>query len=72
MLMKFRENQEPCVVYNVLSGPDTDYDEVLQKYCACFELEVLGPVAAELLEEATDHPENIPAIDVAIYLTNNT
>lgn len=71
MTVKFKGNKEPCIVYKVTNNnPITEYDEFLKKYCACIEIETLGLVPQELLEEVTGHEENVSATDLAIYLTN--
>lgn len=72
MKVKFKGNTEPCIVYEVKNDKEViEYDEVQGKYCPCIEVEVLGFVSKELLTEATDHPENIPAIDLAVKLSNS-
>lgn len=69
-LVKFKANTEPCIVYVVENGtPIMEYDEVFNKYMECIELKVLGLVPKVLLTEAKNHPENIPAIDVAVQIS---
>lgn len=66
----FKSNTEPCIAYEVRDNTEVvQYDEVLEKFTPCIEIEALGMVAKELLTEAT-HPDNINAIDIAVYLTN--
>lgn len=70
MKMRFRNNNEPCLQYEVKNAvPIIEYDEQLKKYCECIELAVLGLVPKELLTEA-NHSDNVDGIDVAIHLTN--
>lgn len=71
MKVRFKNNTEPCIQYHVKNEvPVIGYDEVLNKYCPCIELEILGLVASELVTEAF-HSDNTNATDLAIYLTNN-
>lgn len=70
MKVKFKQNTEPCIVYNVINGTEVmEFSDPMGKYWPHIEIEVLGLVPAELLTEAVDHPNNIPAIDVAVELT---
>lgn len=69
MKVKFKLNEEPCIEYEVKQANTMEYSEELGKYCRHHELEVLGPVPAELLAEVDGHPDNIPAIDIAIELS---
>lgn len=70
MKMKFKGNTEPCIVYELKSPNDlVEYDEIQQKYCPCLEVELLGFVDKELLTEAADHPDNIPASEIAVQLS---
>lgn len=70
MKVKFKLNTEPCIVYEVKDSAEVmEYSEPLKKYCPHIELEVLGLVPVELVTEAQDHPDNIPAIDIAIELS---
>lgn len=70
MKVKFKLNTEPCVVYEVKNNTEVmEYAEPLKKYCPHIEIEVLGLVPKELLTEAIDHPNNVPAIDLAIELS---
>lgn len=69
MKVKFKGNTEPCIEYNVLQSDVMEYSEKLCKWCPHLELEVLGLVPAELLAPAKDHPDNIPAINIAIELS---
>jgi hypothetical protein len=69
--VKFKNNTEPCIVYSVINEAEVmEYAEPLGKYCPHIEVEVLGLVPVELVTEAIDHPANIPAIEIAIGLTN--
>jgi hypothetical protein len=71
MKVKFKLNTEPCIVYDVKNTTEVmEYAEPLNKYCPHIEVEVLGLVPKELLAEAVDHPGNIPAVDIAIELSN--
>lgn len=71
-LVKFKRNTEPCIVYKVLnSTPVFEYDEVLERYEECIEIDSLGLVPKVLLAEAEEHEDNIPSIDMAVYITNN-
>lgn len=71
MKVKFKGNTEPCIVYEVKNAePVMEYDEVQEKYCECIEVEILGLVDKDMFEEAIDHPNNIPVIDVAVELAN--
>ena len=71
MKVKFKNNIEPCIQYEVINPfPVIEYDDVLKKYCPMIEVEILGLVPKELLEEVTIHPDNIQAIDLAVYLSN--
>lgn len=68
--VKFKNNTEPCIVYNVINETEVmEFADPMRKYCPHIELEVLGLVPSELLTEAVDHPDNIPAIEVAIELS---
>jgi len=70
--VKFKKNNEPCIVYKVINAtPVMEYDEYFGKYCECIEIETMGLVPKELLTEANEHPNNISATDLSIYLTNN-
>ena len=70
MKMRFKNNNEPCLQYEVKNPtPVIEWDEQLNKYCECIELQVLGLVPMELIKEA-NHPDNVDGIDVAVYLTN--
>lgn len=70
MKVKFKLNTEPCIVYNVINATEViEWADPLQKYCPHIEVEVLGLVPTELLTEAVEHPNNVPAIEVAIELT---
>lgn len=70
MKVKFKENTEPCIVYEVKNPIAVmEYAEPLNKYCPHIELEVLGLVPKELLAEAVEHPNNVPAIEIAIELS---
>lgn len=70
MKVKFKLNTEPCIVYNVVNDKEVmEFAEPLGKYCPHIEIEVLGLVPRELLAEAIDHSENIPAIEIAIELS---
>jgi hypothetical protein len=72
MLVRFKKNPEPCIVYKVIDDtPSFQYDEYYEKYMECIEIEVMGYVPKELLTEATGNYNNVNAIDLAIYLTNN-
>lgn len=71
MKVKFKHSEEPSIQYRVKSNnPVFMYDEVLEKETNCIELEVLGYVAQELLEE-TESSDNIDAIDVLIETQKN-
>jgi len=68
MNVRFKQAVEPCTQYKVLNPvPYFDYDEVLKRYCEVIEVELLGPVALELVTEAT-HPDNVQGIEVGILL----
>ena len=56
------------ICYEVESAtPQIEFDEVLERYCLCYNLKLLGFVCAELLE--VDEDENsLPAVDVFIQL----
>lgn len=70
MKVIFIHNDQPCIQYEVLNENTVmEYDEFFGKYVECIELSVLGLVPKELLTEA-NHPDNINAIDVSVYLTN--
>lgn len=70
MKVKFKGNLEPCIVYVVKNEAEViEYAEPLDKYCPHIEVEVLGLVPKELLTEAIDHPDNVPAIEIAIELS---
>lgn len=70
MKVKFKGNTEPCIVYEVKNPTEVmEYDDVQDKHCLCIEVELLGFVDKELLTEAADHPNNIPAIDIAVQLS---
>lgn len=70
MKVKFKGNTEPCIVYNVINDAEVmEFAEPLGKYCPHIEIEALGMVPKELLAEAIDHPNNIPAIDIAVELS---
>ena len=70
MMVKFKKNAEPCIVYRVINDtPVMEFAEAIGRYCAHIELEVLGLVPIQLLTDAIDHPNNIPAIDVAVQLS---
>jgi hypothetical protein len=73
MKVRFIKNQEPCVVYEVKNpNPTMEYDDQYKKYMECIEIEVMGFVPMELLTEASDHPNNVNAIDLAVYLNNHS
>jgi hypothetical protein len=68
--VKFKNNTEPCIVYNVINTTEVmEFAEPLGKYYPHIEVEVLGLVPVELVTEAKEHPNNIPAIEIAIELT---
>jgi hypothetical protein len=70
MLVRFKGNTGPCIVYKVINEVEViEYAEPLNKYCPHIEIEVLGLVPKELLAEAIEHTYNIPAIDVAVELS---
>lgn len=70
MIVKFKGNTEPCIVYKVINDKEVvEYDEIQKKYCPCIEVEVLGLVSKEVFAEAIDHPNNIAAIDIAVELS---
>lgn len=71
MKVKFKDNNEPCVVYRVLSNkPEMQFDEITyKKYVLCYNIEILGWVPVDLLQEIVDHQHNIPAIDLAVELS---
>lgn len=70
MKVKFKGNTEPCIVYEVKNATHVvEYDEVQQRYCECIEVELLGLVDKNVFEEAIDHPDNVPAINIAIELS---
>lgn len=70
MKVKFKGNTEPCIVYEVKTEkPEIQFDDVQQRYCPCIEVEVLGWVPKALFVEAADHPNNVPAIDLAVELS---
>ena len=71
MIVKFKGNTEPCIVYEVKNAePVMEYDEVQGKYCECIEVELLGLVSKDVFVEAIDHPNNVAAIDLAVELSN--
>lgn len=70
MKVKFKLNNEPCIVYEVKNAAEImEYAELLGKYCPHIEVEVLGLVPKELLTEAAENPDNVPAINIAIELS---
>jgi hypothetical protein len=69
--VKFKRNNEPCIVYETNGVIVTEYDELLKKYCPCYFIDILGWCDATRFEEAKEHPENINSIDVAVFLTNS-
>jgi hypothetical protein len=70
MKVRFIHNDQPCIQYEVLDEtPVIEYDDFFGKYVECIELPVLVLVPKKLLIEA-NHPDNINAIDVSVYLTN--
>ncbi len=73
MTVRFKGNKSPCMVYKVLNETVTmEYDEVVfKKYMPCFEIECLGWIPKEVLEEVEETTADIPAIDVGVYITNN-
>lgn len=68
MKMKFKKNPEPCIQYNLISGPVMEYDEIQEKYCECLEIQCMGFVDASLLTE-TMCEDNVDAIDLFIELS---
>ena len=71
MKVRVIHNEEPCIHYEVINENTVmEYDDFFGKYVECIELSILGLVPKELLTESI-HPENINAIDVAVYLANN-
>ena len=69
MIVKFKSNKEPCIIYKVINGnPVVEYDEVLKKYCECIEIENLGLVAKEVLEESVYNEDNVSATDVYLNI----
>lgn len=74
MKVRFKHSEEPCIHYKVIdSQPIFMYDDVLEKETNCIELQGLGYVAEELLEE-TESDDGIDAIDVmdeVIKIKNN-
>ena len=70
MKVKFKLNTTPCLQYDVKNEtPVMHFDEILDKYCECIELSVLGLVPLELLCE-TNCEDNVDAIEVAVVLSN--
>lgn len=68
-IVKFRSNQEPCIIYRVID--DTKvlwFCDFQQKECEHIAIELMGLVPLELLVEAEGHPQNSPAIDVKLNL----
>jgi hypothetical protein len=71
MFMKFKLNREPCTVYELIEGtPTPEWDEIGQKYGMCIKVAVIGYVGVEYLVEAKDHPRNVKAADMLVYLSN--
>jgi hypothetical protein len=71
MYLRFKKNQEPCIQYELINGTSVwEYDEYFKKYMECIEIECMGLVPKHLLTRA-NHPNNLNAIDLEIYLTNN-
>jgi hypothetical protein len=69
MKVKFKDSIEPCIQYEVIDPiHQWNYDELFDKYILCLEIESLGLVPQEILEETT-HPDNINATDIAINLS---
>jgi hypothetical protein len=69
MIVKFKGKKEPCITYRVINpNPVIEFDEVLNKYCECIEIEMLGLVAKELLEEVIGDKDNITATDVYLNI----
>jgi hypothetical protein len=69
MTVKFKGKKEPCITYRVInSNPVIEFDEVLNKYCECIEIESLGLVAKEVLEETLENKDNITATDVYLNI----
>ncbi len=65
MIVKFKGKKEPCITYKVINEtPVIEFDEVLKKYCECIEIEMLGLVAKEVLEEVKENDRNITATDI--------
>ena len=71
-IVKFKKNNEPCITYKVINpNPVMEYDDYFKKYCECIEIEAMGLVPLELLDEAKECEGNVSATDLSIYLTNN-
>lgn len=69
MVVKFKGKGEPCITYKVINpNPVVEFDEVLNKYCECLEIEMLGLVAKELLEEVIGNKDNITATDIYLNI----
>jgi len=71
MYVKFKHTTiDATIQYKVLNPTEVmEYDEVLKRYCAHIEIEVLGLVPKELLEEIEYSDQNTNAIDVAVKLS---
>lgn len=55
------------ISYDLVSDiPTIEFDEVLGRYCMCYNLRILGFVSCELLEVADE--TGVPAIDVLIEI----
>lgn len=55
------------ISYDLVSDiPTIEFDEVLGRYCMCYNLKIFGFVSCELLEVAYD--PQLPAIDVLIEI----
>ena len=73
MKVRFKGNTSPCMVYRVINPvPVMEFDEVVfKKYISCIEIECLGLIPTEILEEVEETTADIPAIEVAVYIANN-
>lgn len=74
MLVNFKKEYSPDWEFNlawelVSDEPEYGYDEVSKEYGLCYNTKLIGYVLVRKLEISND-PNDIPAIDVWIELSN--